>query len=99
MIKDNSSNCSKPDVRLCNAPGAIYHKEGQEVQEAQLMRQRLWGSPSPWGQRRGRALKDGSTRGGREEIYSRAACNDCHGAKHKYRALKQHLQGNVSHLH
>lgn len=49
-------------------------------------------------QRRQKAVKDGSTEGGREERCSRAACNDCHGAKHIARALKQPLQGNVSHL-
>lgn len=63
------------------------------------MRQRLWGSPSPWGQRRGKAVKEGSTGGGGEERCSRVACNDCHGAKHIARAFEQPLQGNVSHFH
>lgn len=56
-------------------------------------------APCPWGQRRGKAVKDGSTGGGREGRCSRAACNDCHGAKHIARALKQPLQGNVCHFH
>lgn len=55
--------------------------------------------PVPGARERGKAVKEGSTRGGGEERCSSAACNDCHGAKNIARAFEQPLQGNVSHFH